>query len=91
MRPSDPQRELRDPISKPFAARYAGKCARTDCGDRFEIGEPIVRVERSGGGVVYVHAACPPPDDFFSDAEIDNTAGLPLCPKCFMYHRGECL
>lgn len=63
-------------MSRPFEARYGGRCA-ADCG------EPI----REGDEVVYeddelVHADC---------AGKPEPPAKPACPSCWTVHAGECM
>lgn len=62
-----------------FAAKYAGYCHSEDCdyGDhRIGIGDECDYVENE-----IMHSSCA------SRAKI----AVPLCQKCWQYHRGECL
>lgn len=64
-----------------FLASYPGTCA--ECSGRIKPGELIEQTPP--GGWAYSHVECP------EVAELAAPASTPLCPSCFIYHRGECL
>jgi hypothetical protein len=62
-----------------FAAKYPGRCTSVDCsyGDnRINVGDSIEYVIDE-----IVHASC---------ARHARLRDIPVCDKCFEYHKGEC-
>lgn len=68
--------------SRPFAAKYYGRCA-ADCDEpRIEPGDQCVMTD--GGELV--HHGC-------DDDQVNHTARRPepsKCPGCNLFHSGEC-
>jgi hypothetical protein len=60
-----------------IAAQYPGVCS-SDCGYPIRPGQLIEPDADELEG--WRHVKCP----------TDPTAGLPVCPRCFCRHRGEC-
>jgi hypothetical protein len=75
-------------VSRAFAARYEGQCARDGC-ERFEEGDLIRRLAHPHNGLFYVHDECP--DVVTALDALEVRPFEVFCSRCNMYHRGECL
>lgn len=64
-----------------ISAQFAGYCAA--CESRIEVGDAI----ESNDEGKWVHVECVPKELTYTP--VSDTS--PLCPDCFMHHRGECL
>ncbi|AER26357.1 hypothetical protein SEA_TAQUITO_65 [Mycobacterium phage Taquito] len=68
--------------SKPFRAKYPGKCET--CGEAFDEGDLI----RLTDDRATVHAVA---GDCLGDPAVDvNWTNVPVCTLCWTQHRGEC-
>lgn len=68
-------------------ARYEGTCS--ECGGPISVGELIVRDEVPGPPS-YSHEECPDPFPEDEEDALSVDKRTPLCPRCFLFHQGEC-
>lgn len=69
-------------MSRPFEARYGGRCA-ADCGGPIREGDQVVFVDDE-----LVHTACV---EAMDDERSHRRPDPVVCPSCWIAHAGECM